>query len=214
VFPFADLHSNAGARLRSEIELLPPTLFTVLAPFGSTTLADTDVINDSSTPGANPSENPEQNQHMAPVFAPSLQGETGVPTETDPAAPATSASSGSLPGSTSGLSGELANGTRTPQELPRVSHVRADGLDATRPLAAASDAPGHSSSAAPPGSAVASGSGAPRCLRPRLCLHQNNLPFGLAHGLKQVFTSPSSIRMVQLGMACLLLLNSRLCLML
>jgi hypothetical protein len=161
VFPFADLHSNVGARLRSEIELLPPTLFTVSAPFGSTTLADTDVINDSSTPGANPGENPEQNQHMAPVFVASLQGETGAPTETDLAAPATSASSGSLPGSTLGLSGEPANGTRTTQELPRVSHVRADGLDATRPSAAGSDAPGQSSSAAPPGSAVASGSGAP-----------------------------------------------------
>jgi hypothetical protein len=37
VFPFGELHANAGARLRAEIELLPSTLVDPSMIFGSTT---------------------------------------------------------------------------------------------------------------------------------------------------------------------------------
>jgi transposase InsO family protein len=51
-FPFAALHSNAGARLRSEISLLPATLLNSNSTFGDAILHD----HDDSTPlPANPS---------------------------------------------------------------------------------------------------------------------------------------------------------------
>jgi hypothetical protein len=90
VFPFADLHANAGARLRSEIELLPPTLFYASTIFGSTTIPTTDVVDSSSNPVANPGENLEENQAPAPISHDVPQGETGVRIEDDLTAPATS----------------------------------------------------------------------------------------------------------------------------
>jgi histone deacetylase 1/2 len=54
VFPFASLHDNAGARLRSEVALLSPTLVDFSLPFGNTTTPEPGVINSSSNPGNAP----------------------------------------------------------------------------------------------------------------------------------------------------------------
>ena len=40
VFPFAELHSNAGARLRAEISLLPENLLNSSSTFGDATILD------------------------------------------------------------------------------------------------------------------------------------------------------------------------------
>ena len=40
VFPFAQLHPNAGARLRVELSLLPDALFNSSSTFGDATLHD------------------------------------------------------------------------------------------------------------------------------------------------------------------------------
>jgi hypothetical protein len=60
IFPFADLHANVGARLRSEIELLP-NLFDSSMLYGSTTIPFADTINSSANPVSNPNENPVEN---------------------------------------------------------------------------------------------------------------------------------------------------------
>lgn len=67
VFPFSKLHTNAGARLRYEIELLPPTLFD-LSSFGSTTIHEPVVVNDSSNFASNAHQNLEANPVLEPVF--------------------------------------------------------------------------------------------------------------------------------------------------
>jgi hypothetical protein len=90
VFPFANLHANAGAPLRSEIELLPPTIFYASTIFGSTTIPTTNVVDSSSNPVANPGENLEENQAPAPISHYVPQGETGARIEDDLTAPATS----------------------------------------------------------------------------------------------------------------------------
>jgi hypothetical protein len=78
IFPFADLHANAGARLRSEIELLP-NLFDSSMLYGSATISVTNTINSSANPVSNPNANPEDNAAAPPVFHVVPQGETGAP---------------------------------------------------------------------------------------------------------------------------------------
>jgi histone deacetylase 1/2 len=58
IFPFADLHANVGARLRSKIELLSSTLFDSSMIYGSTTISSTDMPNGSVNPIPNPTQNP------------------------------------------------------------------------------------------------------------------------------------------------------------
>jgi hypothetical protein len=81
VFPFAALHDNAGARLRSEIELLSPTLFDPSMLFGSTAIP-ADVVNRSTNPpansGANSNLSPEENPTARPIFHGVLQEETSA----------------------------------------------------------------------------------------------------------------------------------------
>ena len=49
VFPFSTLHPNAGARLRSEIALLPPSLLDPNASFGDALLRDQHLSSPVST---------------------------------------------------------------------------------------------------------------------------------------------------------------------
>jgi hypothetical protein len=78
IFPFADLHANTGARLRSEIELLP-NLFDSSMLYGSATISVTNTINSSANPVSNPNANPVDNAAAPPVFHVVPQGETGAP---------------------------------------------------------------------------------------------------------------------------------------
>jgi hypothetical protein len=89
VFPFSELHTNAGARLRSEIELLPPTLFD-LSSFGSTAIHDPVVVNDSSNFASNAHKNLEANIVLEPLFHAVSQGEAGAAPQADSLAPAAS----------------------------------------------------------------------------------------------------------------------------
>jgi histone deacetylase 1/2 len=68
IFPFAELHANAGARLRSDIELLPSNLYDSSLPFGSTTISSTDVINSTSNPPDNSHPNLEANAQEEPIL--------------------------------------------------------------------------------------------------------------------------------------------------
>jgi hypothetical protein len=68
VFPFSELHPDAGARLRSEIELLSPVLFDFSIASGNTTVAPTTEINSSANPAADCDPFLEENPAIAPVF--------------------------------------------------------------------------------------------------------------------------------------------------
>jgi hypothetical protein len=99
VFPFADLHSNAGDRLRSEVELLSPTLVESSMFFGSTTMRKPSVINSSTHSTNESNQNLEETPAGAPVFHAVTQGETGASTEAD--LPSPESAPGSVPPSTS-----------------------------------------------------------------------------------------------------------------
>jgi histone deacetylase 1/2 len=105
IFPFAELHANAGAPLRSDIELLPSNLYDSSLLFGSTTISSTDVINSSSNPADNSHPNLEANAQEEPILHAATQGETGAPRETDspaPAAPGSASDSSPRDASSSG----------------------------------------------------------------------------------------------------------------
>jgi hypothetical protein len=74
IFPFAELHANEGARLRSEIELLPSNLYDSSLLFGSTTISNTDVINSSPNPADNSHQNLEANVQEEPILHVAPQG--------------------------------------------------------------------------------------------------------------------------------------------
>jgi hypothetical protein len=182
VFPFAELHANAGARLRSEIDLLPSSLFDSSLSLGSTTIPRIDVVNRSFNPAANPDENPVENQLLAPVLHAVSQGGTNSPTEADPPAPATSSALGSDSGSASTAAGapveptcpasaptasasvptgEPAAAMPPMQASPAAPHVRVGVTDATRRASTGPvDLGGSGCSTTPSGSGVAEGSGA------------------------------------------------------
>jgi hypothetical protein len=85
IFPFTNLHSNAGARLRSEITLLPPALLNPNIPDQGGEIIDDHVANDTN-PTTNGSgsysvENHAGNNHEMPrteVLEPGSQTEEDV----------------------------------------------------------------------------------------------------------------------------------------
>lgn len=83
VFPFSELCSNAGATLRSQIELLPSHLFNFSTPKDMLTVC-TDVANSSSNLPTNPVSNPHENGAREGPLHDSLQGATIVEHEADP----------------------------------------------------------------------------------------------------------------------------------
>jgi hypothetical protein len=65
VFPFASLHSNAGARLRSEILLLPPTLLNPDDSTGrGTTIGDDHMLDNPEHTNTFAEENAENTDHI------------------------------------------------------------------------------------------------------------------------------------------------------
>jgi histone deacetylase 1/2 len=150
VFPFSDLHENAGARLRKDVELLPDLFY---LPRG-TMVHDSSMINSSHMP-ANPShsctnQNLEQNGVQAPILHDASQDPTGAAPGADPPAPlappAVSSSSGSAP----------------QQPLP-ASPTASPTATSTAPQSASPPSPrvpASGAAAVPDGSGVAGGSGA------------------------------------------------------
>jgi hypothetical protein len=147
VFPFSKLHTNAGAHLRYEIELLPPTLFD-LSSFGSTTIHDPVVVNDSSNSASNAHKNLEANLVLEPVFHAVSQEDAGAAPQDDSLAPAASpapipeeSTSGSPAGASepagntgpsAAASGQSTHATRPPATTPPVPHVQAPDHTTTR----------------------------------------------------------------------------------
>jgi hypothetical protein len=105
VFPFSELHANAGARLRFEIELLSSTLFDFAMVSGNTTVSTTDEINSSANPAANRDQNFEENPAIVSVFHVVSHGEAGAHSGADTPAPAQGSTSVSLSESASGSVG-------------------------------------------------------------------------------------------------------------
>jgi hypothetical protein len=131
-FPFADLHANAGARLRSEIELLSPTLFDSSIIYGSTTISSTDMPNGSINPVPNPAQNPEEIPGETPVSHVDIQGETGARSQVDPPAAAPNGPLEPWAASTSASAGPSEAATCLEEELSTSSHVQAVDTEATR----------------------------------------------------------------------------------
>jgi hypothetical protein len=132
IFPFVDLHANDDTRLRSEIELLSPTLFDSSMIYGSTTIPCTDVANSSNNPATNPDQNLVENTEATPVLHVVIQGETGMLSQEDLPAPATDGPLGSAVASASAPADPSIAATRTAEELPGDSHVQAADTKATR----------------------------------------------------------------------------------
>jgi hypothetical protein len=141
VFPFSELHDNACARLRSEIELLP-NLFDYVV-YGSTIVTSTDVVNSPNNHTTNLDQNLEANLGETPVLHVVSQGETGTPPEADqpaPSAPTVSAPTTAelmAPAgeSASASAGRSSAATSTTWIPPRASHVPVLDTDATRHVA-------------------------------------------------------------------------------
>lgn len=102
VFPFSQMHPNAGARLRAELSLLPDILKNPSSSFGDATLRDQTLTNSLPTnvspssrgaqdfSGTNPDENGAQIASGRPHFMNLGQNDkTGAGFELDPPAPGT-----------------------------------------------------------------------------------------------------------------------------
>jgi histone deacetylase 1/2 len=198
IFPFAELHANAGARLRSDIELLPSNLYDSSLPFGSTTISSTDVINSTSNPPDNSHPNLEANAQEEPILHAAPQGETGAHRETDspaPAAPGSASNSSPCGASSLGPAAQPSGATHTPEESPGAEHVRATDTAATCHTDTGSGLADQSAAAAIPPTAVvphpSPGSGVPGgslVVLPALLLLIRNL-HDLVHVHSQVSTS-------------------------
>jgi hypothetical protein len=113
VFPFAALHDNASALLRSEIELRPPTLFDSSMLFGSTTIPAANVVNNSTNPVAHSNLNPEENPAAGPIFNAALQEGTGAQPEVYTPEPTPDPTSASLSESASAPANQQTVATRS-----------------------------------------------------------------------------------------------------
>jgi histone deacetylase 1/2 len=146
IFPLSELHEDAGARLRKEVEVLPDLFYPSRGPI----VHDLSMINGSNVPANSVHQPANQNSEQNPVFGGILHTASQEPTSASPGAdppagldsPTAQASSGSElqhPGAASPTAAAHAPGS------PSLSTPRA---------------PAAGSDAAPTGSGVASASGA------------------------------------------------------
>jgi histone deacetylase 1/2 len=145
IFPFSELHEDAGARLRKEVEVLPDLFYPSRGPI----VHDLSMVNCSNMP-ANPvhphaNQNSEQNPVFGGILHAASQEPTGASPGADPPAdlnlPAEQASSGSEP--------------QHPSAASPTAAANAPGSSSPSPTRA----PAAGSAAAPTGSGVASASG-------------------------------------------------------
>jgi histone deacetylase 1/2 len=146
IFPFSELHEDAGARLRKEVEVLPDLFY----PSRGLIVHDSSMINGSNMPVNSVHQPANQNLEQNPVFGGILHAASQEPTGASPGAdppagldpPAAPSSSGSelqQPGAASPIAPAHTPASHSPS-TPR--------------------APAAGSAAAPTGSGVASASGA------------------------------------------------------
>jgi hypothetical protein len=137
VFPFASLHPNAGAQLRSEVLLLPQNT-------GGTT-THKHMVDDSTNPPNNLQDNAEISCANTGVFKPIgpdfMQPRTRAEPETDSAATSVAPASGSKPRSTSAA----APTAPAPDSLPQASGARSSTATSAH---SPTSLPSHESSAA------------------------------------------------------------------
>jgi histone deacetylase 1/2 len=146
VFPFSELHENAGAQLRKEVELLSVLFYSSRG----TMVHNLSVINcfnmSATPPDSSTDQNPEQNTVPEAIFHVVSQEPTDAHFEADPPAPSdppvVPSSSGSAP--------------RTPGATSLTAAVSAPGSTSPPPPRA----PASTAAASPSGSLMATGSGA------------------------------------------------------
>jgi hypothetical protein len=155
IFPFAQLHPNAGARLQAELALLPDILKNSSTCFGDAKLHDQTLVNSMpsnvfpSSPcpqnvlGSNPMENGVENGSNIPCFMWSENDEQVTAIETDPPAPALESAATSTSGSPPAAdpSQVLSEGAALPR-LDSPPHAADSTAAHPDPRAATTSAPG------------------------------------------------------------------------